>query len=123
MGNWFWNSSYSIWYINAKEISIVKELLKDLNKAFENKIRIGIMSALYVNEFSDFKTLKNLIDVTDGNLASHLKYLEKSEYITYEKEFLNRKPYTKYYATKEGKDAFKKHIQAIEQLLTKNNSL
>lgn len=81
------------------------------------------MSALYVNEFSDFKTLKNLIDVTDGNLASHLKYLEKSEYITYEKEFLNRKPYTKYYATKEGKDAFKKHIQAIEQLLTKNNSL
>ena len=58
------------------EISIVKELLKDLNKAFENKIRIGIMSALYVNEFSDFKTLKNLLDVTDENLASHLKDLE-----------------------------------------------
>ena len=104
------------------EILIVKELLKDLNKAFENKIRIGIMSALYVNEFSDFKTLKNLLDVTDGNLASHLKYLEKSEYVTYEKEFLNRKPYTKYYATSHGKDAFKKHIQAIEQLLNSVNN-
>ncbi|MBT8288389.1 MAG: transcriptional regulator [Flavobacteriaceae bacterium] len=95
----------------------MKELLKDLDKAFENKIRIGIMSALYVNKYLDFNTLKNLLGVTDGNLASHLKYLEKSEYVVYMKEFLDRKPNTKYFATPLGKKAFKKHINAIEQLL------
>jgi DNA-binding MarR family transcriptional regulator len=97
----------------------VKELLKNLDKAFENKIRLGIMSALVVNEYLDFNTLKELLDVTDGNLASHLKSLEKKKYIYYEKEFLNRKPNTKYYATPNGTAAFKKHINAIEQLLTK----
>ena len=95
----------------------MKELLKDLNKAFENKVRLGIMSALVVNEYLNFNSLKTLLDVTDGNLASHLKSLEKSKYITYEKEFLDRKPNTKYSITKAGKNAFVKHINAIEQLL------
>jgi DNA-binding HxlR family transcriptional regulator len=95
----------------------VKELLKDLNKAFENKIRLGIMSALVVNDHLNFNALKNLLEVTDGNLASHLKSLEKSGYITVKKEFLDRKPNTRYYATKEGKDAFKKHLNAIEKLI------
>lgn len=95
----------------------MKELLKDLNKAFENKIRLGIMSALVVNEHMDFNTLKELLEVTDGNLASHLKSLEKASYITFKKEFLGRKPNTKYMATSEGREAFKKHIRAIEQLL------
>lgn len=75
------------------------------------------MSALMVNDFLDFNSLKDLLGVTDGNLASHLKSLEKSEYINYKKEFLNRKTNTSYSATKSGKDAFKKHINAIEQLL------
>jgi len=65
----------------------VKELLRDLNKAFENKIRLGIMSALVVNEYFDFNSLKELLEVTDGNLASHLKSLEKSRYVTFKKEF------------------------------------
>jgi len=95
----------------------VKELLRDLNKAFENKIRLGIMSALVVNEYFDFNSLKELLEVTDGNLASHLKSLEKSRYVTFKKEFLGRKPNTKYSATEAGLEAFKKHIKAIEQLL------
>lgn len=95
----------------------MKEILKDLNKAFENKTRLGIMSALVVNERMDFNSLKSLLGVTDGNLASHLKSLEKSEYISMRKEFLNRKPNTSYEATKSGILAFKKHIQAIENLL------
>lgn len=95
----------------------MKEILKDLNKAFENKIRLGIMSSLVVNQYLDFNTLKELLDVTDGNLASHLKSLEKSGYIIYKKEFLNRKPNTKYSATRAGNLAFKKHINAIERLL------
>jgi DNA-binding MarR family transcriptional regulator len=95
----------------------VKEVLKDLDKAFENKTRLGIMSALMVNDYMDFKALKELIGLTDGNLASHLKSLEKSEYINYKKEFLERKPNTNYSATIKGKNAFKKHINAIENLL------
>lgn len=95
----------------------MKDLLKDFNKAFENKIRLGIMSALVVNEQLNFNSLKELLNVTDGNLASHLKSLERSKYITVKKEFLDRKPNTKYYATKEGKDAFRKHIIAIEKLV------
>lgn len=95
----------------------MKDVLKNLDKAFENRIRLGIMSALMVNEYADFNTLKKLLDVTDGNLASHLKSLEKSKYIVYKKEFLERKPNTNYSATATGKLAFKKHILAIEQLL------
>ena len=99
----------------------MKQLLKDLNKAFENRIRLGIMSALVVNEHLDFNSLKELLGVTDGNLASHLKSLEKKKYITFKKEFLGRKPHTKYHATEQGKEAFKKHIHAIEQLLDDKN--
>lgn len=95
----------------------MKAILNDLNKAFENKIRLGIMSALVVNDHMDFKALKNLLGVTDGNLASHLKNLENAKFIKVKKEFLNRKPNTKYSATSEGIITFKKHINAIEQLL------
>lgn len=95
----------------------MKELLKDLDKAFENKIRLGIMSALVVNDELDFNSLKNLLDVTDGNLASHLKSLEGCHYISVTKEFIDRKPNTRYAATDAGREAFLKHIKAIEQLL------
>ena len=95
----------------------MKNLLKDLDKAFENKVRLGIMSVLYVNDFMDFNSLKKLLDLTDGNLASHLKTLENKGYVSYKKEFMDRKPNTRYSATLKGKNAFKKHITAIEQLL------
>ncbi len=91
--------------------------LKDLNKAFENRMRLGIMSALIVNDFLDFNALKTLLEATDGNLASHIKSLEKAEYVTFKKEFIDRKPNTKYYVSKKGKVAFIKHIKAIESLL------
>ena len=95
----------------------MKDILKDLNKAFENKVRLGIMSALVVNDYINFNTLKELLGVTDGNLASHIKSLEKSQYIRVQKEFIDRKPNTRYSATEEGKIALVKHIRAIEQLL------
>lgn len=95
----------------------MKDILKDLDKAFENKVRLGIMSALVVNTHLDFNALKDLLGVTDGNLASHLKYLEKKAYVEFKKEFLDRKPNTKYMATKKGIAAFKKHLQAIEKLI------
>ncbi|PKP35132.1 MAG: transcriptional regulator [Bacteroidetes bacterium HGW-Bacteroidetes-17] len=95
----------------------MKDLLNKLDKAFENRIRLGIMSALVVNDFLDFNNLKELLGVTDGNLASHLKSLEKKGYICFTKEFLDRKPNTKYFSTDIGRKAFVKHINAIEQLL------
>lgn len=97
----------------------MKEVLKNLDKAFENKIRLCIMSALVINEHLDFISIRDLLDLTDGNLASHLKNLEKRNYVGYTKEFLERKPNTKYFATDLGKAAFSKHINAIEELLHK----
>jgi DNA-binding MarR family transcriptional regulator len=88
-----------------------------LDKAFENRVRLQIMSVLMVNERYDFNSLKELLDVTDGNLASHLKALEKDEYITVTKSFLGRKPNTNYQASETGKKAFKQHIDALEQFL------
>ena len=68
----------------------MKNLILNINKAFDHRVRLGIMSVLMVNDFVDFKNLKELLGVTDGNLASHTKYLEKVEYIKIEKEFINK---------------------------------
>lgn len=75
------------------------------------------MSVLAVNNSYDFNSLKDLLQVTDGNLASHLKALEKEDYITITKSFIGRKPNTQYAATQKGKDAFKKHLLALENLI------
>ena len=88
-----------------------------LDKAFENRLRLQIMSVLMVNERYDFNSLKELLEITDGNLASHLKGLEKEEYIIVHKSFLGRKPNTNYEATENGKKAFKQHLDALEQLI------
>ena len=95
-------------------------LINNINKAFDHRIRLGIMSILMVNEYADFKMLKELLDVTDGNLASHIKALEKVAYLSVEKQFIERKPNTRYAATKLGKREFKKHIEALENLIKKS---
>lgn len=94
-------------------------IIDNINKVFEHRIRLGIMSILMVNDDADFTRLKELLDVTDGNLASHIKSLEKAEYINIQKSFIDRKPNTSYSATKLGKSEFKKHIEALEKLLNK----
>lgn len=95
----------------------MKHLVNQLNKAFENRVRLGIMSVLIVNEHVSYNRLKELLGVTDGNLASHLKALEKLEYIIVDKSFVNRKPQTTYDVSKLGRKAFKEHIDALENLL------
>ncbi|MBB1284330.1 transcriptional regulator [Flavisolibacter sp. BT320] len=91
--------------------------INGLHKAFESRIRIGIMSALAVNDRLDFNSLKEYLDVTDGNLASHLKGLEKEEFIGVEKAFVGRKPNTKYFITEQGKKAFNDHLKALEKII------
>ncbi|HEX8377394.1 MAG TPA: transcriptional regulator [Pedobacter sp.] len=95
----------------------MKAILDQFDKAFENRIRLQTMSVLVANESYDFNSLKDLLNVTDGNLASHLKALEKEDYITVTKSFVGRKPNTQYAASKKGRDAFKKHLEALENLI------
>lgn len=87
------------------------------DKVLENRVRLQIMSILVANEHYDFNSLKELLDVTDGNLASNLKSLEKEGYITVEKSFIDRKPNTKYRKTDKGHKAFENHLVALENLI------
>jgi len=91
--------------------------IKNLNKIFDSRIRLGIMSALMVNDEVNFNELKELIQVTDGNLASHLKTLEENEYVKVEKGFIGRKTNTTYSVTKAGQKAFKAHLEAFEKMI------
>ena len=95
----------------------MKLSIDGLHKAFESRIRLGIMSALAVNDMLDFNALKEYLDLTDGNLASHLKGLEKENFIEVKKTFIDRKPNTKYFITKEGVKAFNEHLKALEKLI------
>lgn len=92
-------------------------ILEGLNKTFESKIRLGIMSVLVANESADFATLKSLLGLTDGNLASHTRSLEEAGYIRCEKKFIGRKPNTTYIVTQSGREAFTAHINALENFL------
>ena len=98
----------------------MKNIIQNINKAFDHRIRLGIMSVLMVNESADFNTLKELLGVTDGNLASHSKALEAEHYIQIEKQFIGKKPNTRYVATQEGRNAFRQHIEALEKLIQKS---
>ncbi|MFM9987897.1 winged helix-turn-helix domain-containing protein [Flavobacterium sp.] len=97
----------------------MKNIIQNINKAFDHRIRLGIMSVLMVNESADFTTLKELLGVTDGNLASHTKALETENYIMIEKQFIGKKPNTSYRVTTDGRKAFTAHIEALEKLISK----
>ncbi|MDH6306674.1 DNA-binding PadR family transcriptional regulator [Parabacteroides sp. PF5-5] len=92
-------------------------IIAKLNKAFDSRIRLGIMSILSVNDSADFNTMKQLMELTDGNLASHLKALESIGYIQSHKQFVGRKPNTQYAVTEEGRNRFQEHLDALEALL------
>ena len=97
----------------------MREILININKVFESRLRLGIMSVLAVNDRIDFNSLKKLLDITDGNLASHISALEKSKYIKVNKTFIGKKPNTSYSATASGRKSFKEHLDALEQLISK----
>ena len=91
--------------------------IENLNKIFDSRIRLGIMSALMVNDEVSFNDLKELLTITDGNLASHLKALEENGIIKVQKGFIGRKTNTTYLVTKAGEKAFKAHIEALEKMI------
>ncbi len=96
------------------------DFLNKLNKVFDSRIRLGIMSVLAVNDKIDFNTMKELLNVTDGNLASHIIALEKAKYVEVKKQFAGKKPLTTYKISRLGKKAFNDHLNALEKLIKKH---
>jgi DNA-binding MarR family transcriptional regulator len=92
-------------------------LIQSLNKEFESRIRLGIMSALMVNDWVDFKEMKELLNITDGNLASHISALEKKDLIEVKKEFVGKKTKTSYRVTQIGRMKFTQHLNALEKII------
>lgn len=95
----------------------MKHLLDQLDRALDNRIRLTVVTLLMTDERIDFTTLRQALDLTDGNLASHLASLEKVGYISVTKRFVNRKPLTEYRLTRIGRTAVTKHLAALEQLI------
>lgn len=95
----------------------MKNPIENLNKTFDSRIRMGVMSILIVNEEVSFNDLKKMLDVTDGNLASHMVNLEENGYIKVHKGFIGRKTNTTYSITRAGEKAFKDHIEALEAMI------
>ena len=91
--------------------------ISGLNKVFDNRIRLGVMSILVVNDEISFNDLKQMLEVTDGNLATHLVTLEENGFIKVHKGFIGRKTNTTYAITKAGQKAFSDHIAALEQMI------
>ncbi|MEI7488715.1 MAG: transcriptional regulator [Chryseobacterium sp.] len=91
--------------------------INQLNKEFESRVRLGIMSVLMVNDWVDFSEMKSLLEITDGNLASHSNALEKANYIEVKKEFVGKKPKTSYRVTQTGREAFTEHLNMLEKLI------
>lgn len=92
-------------------------MIADINKAFESRVRLGIMSVLMVNDHADFATLKQLLNLTDGNISSHIQALEKLQYVEVRKQFIGKKPNTSYVATASGREAFTAHLDALEKII------
>jgi DNA-binding MarR family transcriptional regulator len=99
----------------------MKDPIAQLNKIFDSRIRIGVMSILIVNENVSFNDIKATLDVTDGNLATHLKTLEEAGYLKVQKGFIGRKTNTTYAITKAGEKAFRLHLDALEAIIKNLN--
>lgn len=95
----------------------MKNPFEHLDKVLEHSVRLQIMSVLVANDSYDFNSLKEILGLTDGSIASHIKALEKEKYISISKSFIDKKPNTKYKATERGRTVFKKHLDALEQLI------
>lgn len=100
----------------------MKSPFENLDKVLEHRVRLQIMSVLIANAHYDLSSLKEELSITDGNLASHIKALEKEKYISVTKSFVDRKPLTRYKVTERGRTAFKKHLDALEEVVRQQRS-
>ena len=91
--------------------------LADFNKVFESRVRLGMMSLLVVQEQVDFGQIKEILQLSDGNLASHMAALEKIGFVEVRKQFIGKKPNTTYAITAQGRAAFLEHLISLEKLI------
>ena len=94
--------------------------MAEFNELIHQPVRLQIMAALNALEEGaqlDFKTLRDMLQVTDGNLATHLRKLEEAGYLTVTKTFVGRRPRTYVALTPAGRAAFAAHIQALKEIL------
>ncbi|MFM1821149.1 MAG: hypothetical protein RLZZ402_1508 [Bacteroidota bacterium] len=91
--------------------------LADFNKIFESRVRLGMMSLLVVQEHVDFGQIKENLELSDGNLASHMAALEKIGFVEVRKQFIGNKPNTSYAITAHGRAAFLEHLTSLEKLI------
>ena len=89
----------------------------ELDRVIHERMRLGIVSALAVNESLTFNELKALLETTDGNLSVHARKLEEAAYVTCEKSFEGRMPRTEYRITKSGREALDKYLRHMEALI------
>jgi DNA-binding MarR family transcriptional regulator len=95
----------------------MKNPFEQLDKVLEHRMRLQIMGILAANDSYDFNALKELLETTDGNLATHIKHLEREKYVNVQKSFVDRKPNTRYRISERGRTAFRKHIEAMEEII------
>ena len=94
--------------------------MAELNETIHQPVRLRIMAALITLEPTDevdFTYLRDLLEVTDGNLGAHLRKLEEAGYISINKVFVERKPHTYVSSTAEGRKVFQEHVAALESIL------
>ncbi len=94
--------------------------MAELNEIIHQTVRLRIMAALVTLEPTDevdFTYLRDLLEVTDGNLGAHLRKLEEADYIAINKAFVERKPRSFISATSEGRRVFQEHVTALEEIL------
>jgi len=91
--------------------------IPELDRLIHERIRLGIISALAVNDSLSFNDLKRLLHTTDGNLSVHARKLEDAEYITCDKSFEGRVPKTEYRLTALGRRALERYLDHMEALI------
>jgi DNA-binding MarR family transcriptional regulator len=94
--------------------------MAELNETIHQSVRLRVMAALVSlkpGDEVDFSYLRDLLDVTDGNLGAHLRKLEDAGYIQLNKTFVERKPRTFISATSEGRRVFHEHVEALESII------
>jgi len=89
----------------------------ELDRLIHERIRLGMVSALAVNETLSFNDLKKLLKTTDGNLSVHARRLEEAEYVICEKSFVGRVPKTVYRLTATGRQALERYLDDMEALI------
>jgi DNA-binding HxlR family transcriptional regulator len=112
------NSERGTQNVELKNVELKKKKSPlDLNRLIHERLRLGIVSALAVNETLTFNGLKQLLQTTDGNLSVHARKLEDAEYIACEKTFAGRVPRTEYRLTAAGRRAFEKYLAHMESII------